>query len=64
MREVLERSFANGGVLNIKAAEADPDLDPLRGDAKFQGMLDSARKRLGLLRAGVGISDGEKQATS
>ena len=61
---LLERSFANGGVLNIKAAEADPDLDPLRGDAKFQGMLDSARKRLGLLRAGVGISDGEKQATS
>ncbi len=45
---LLERNFAHGGVLNIKAAESDPDLDPLREDRKFQAMLDRARKRLGM----------------
>ncbi len=45
---LLERNFANGGVLNVKAAEADPDLERLRDDRRFQAMLESARKRLGM----------------
>ena len=61
---LLERNFANGGVLNVKAAEADPDLDPLRDDQKFKGMLERARKRLGMVPAEAGVSAGEKQATS
>ena len=45
---LLERSFASWGVLNVKAAESDPDLEALRGDPKFQAMLERARKRLGM----------------
>lgn len=45
---LLERSFANGGVQYIKAAEADPDLAPLRDDLKFQEILERARQRLGM----------------
>ena len=45
---LLERNFANGGVLNVKAAEADPDLERLRDDRRFQAMLEGARKRLGM----------------
>jgi hypothetical protein len=61
---LLERNFVNGGVLNVKAAEADPDLDPLRDDPKFKVMLDRAKQRLGMVSPAVGLSVGEKQATS
>ena len=61
---LLERNFANGGVLNVKAAETDPDLDRLRDDHGFQAMLDCAKKRLGMVRTEVVVSTGEKQATS
>ena len=32
----------------IKHLEADPDLDPLRGDPRFKTMLASAKQRLGI----------------
>jgi adenylate cyclase len=61
---LLERTLANGGVLNVKAAEADPDLDTLRDEPKFLEMLDRARTRLGMLPAEVVPSGGEQQANS
>ncbi len=61
---LLERSLAKGSVLNVKAAEADPDLNSLRDEPNFRAMLDGARKRLGMLPAEVVPSDSGKQATS
>jgi adenylate cyclase len=34
------------GVTHIRHAEADPDLDPLRGDPRFEQMLSDAKQRL------------------
>jgi hypothetical protein len=61
---LLERNFAGGGVLNVKAAEADPDLNPLRDDPRFQAMLDGARRRLGMVPVEVATTAGSNQATS
>jgi adenylate cyclase len=32
----------------IKHLEADPDMEPIRGDPRFQAMLGAAKKRLGI----------------
>ena len=61
---LLERNFANSGVLNVKAAEADPDLKSLRDEPNFQAMLDRARTRLGMQPAEVVPSASGKQAAS
>lgn len=45
---LLERNFAEASGLQIKTAVTDPDLDPLRDDPRFQRMLATAQKRLGI----------------
>jgi adenylate cyclase len=50
--EVLEPYFLTTlGAAHIRHAEVDPDLDPLRGDPRFQQMLSNAKQRLGLSAA-------------
>ena len=34
--------------VHLLAAETDPDLDALRGDPAFEGLMERARKRFGL----------------
>jgi adenylate cyclase len=46
--ELLEHSFARAEGIQIKLAATDPDLDPLRDNARFQAMLAAAQKRLGI----------------
>ena len=47
--QVLEPYFRTTlGVTHIRHAEVDPDLDSLRGDARFKQMLGDARERLGI----------------
>jgi hypothetical protein len=35
----------------MRHVDADPDLDPMRGDPRFTEMLAAAKKRLGLAEA-------------
>jgi adenylate cyclase len=44
----LERSLVSAGVFHLGLIEADPDLDPLRGDPRFQAIIAEAKKRLGI----------------
>jgi adenylate cyclase len=44
----LERSLATAGAFHVNLVEADPDLDSLRGDPKFETIMTRARKRLGI----------------
>jgi hypothetical protein len=44
----LERYLGAIGGFQVNLVEADPDLDPLRGDPRFDAMLMRARKRLGI----------------
>ena len=44
--DLLGPYFAKAPQSWISHAEADPDLDPLRDDPRFQAMLDAARARL------------------
>ncbi len=44
----LERSLATAGAFHINLIEADPDLESLRDDPRFEAMLARARKRLGI----------------
>jgi len=46
--KLLEGNFQNVTGVQIKLAETDPDLDPLRDDPRFQKMLGDAKKRLGI----------------
>lgn len=47
----LERSLATAGAFHLGLVEADPDLDPLRDDPRFQQMLEAARERIGFTKA-------------
>ena len=46
--DMLEPALAKAGRNLISLAMADRNLDPLRDDPRFQGMLDDARVRVGL----------------
>ena len=50
---LLERNFADAGVLDVTAAQSDPDLDGLRDDPRFQDMIERAKQRLGIKAATV-----------
>jgi adenylate cyclase len=43
---LLEPAFLHGGNTLISLAEADRNLDPLRGDPRFQRMLETAKTRV------------------
>jgi adenylate cyclase len=43
--KLLERSLSRTLPIQIKLAEADPDLDSLRDDPRFQRMLGEAKQR-------------------
>lgn len=44
----LERSLVTAGAFHLGLIEADPDLDPLRDNPRFEAMLTQMRKRLGI----------------
>jgi adenylate cyclase len=47
--KLLARTFATAsGPQAVRAAQTDPDLDPLRDDPRFQKMMADAVKRLGI----------------
>jgi adenylate cyclase len=50
--ETLDRWFQSiTTTTRIRHAEADPDLDKIRDDARFKDMLGAAKKRLGIKEA-------------
>jgi adenylate cyclase len=53
--QLLEPALAKAGKTLISLAAADANLDPLRGDARFQKMLSQAKERVGLEAAAVAI---------
>jgi adenylate cyclase len=44
----LERSLATAGAFNLALLDADPDLDSLRDDPRFDAMVAAAKRRLGI----------------
>jgi adenylate cyclase len=48
---LLQSTMAIAGEFQVRIAETDPDLDPIRDKPKFQAMLAAARKRLGMEEA-------------
>jgi adenylate cyclase len=47
----LDRYLSAVGNFQLSLVEADPDLDPLREDPRFEAMLSKAKKRLGIVGA-------------
>jgi adenylate cyclase len=47
--DVLEPWFNFASKNRIKHLEADPDFSPLRGNQRFEGMIEDAKRRLGLI---------------
>jgi len=45
---LLDGVLAFSGLTQLKIAETDPDLDPLRDDPRFQKILKDAKRRLGI----------------
>jgi adenylate cyclase len=45
---LLQRNFSSITQYQLKVAESDPDLDPLRTDARFVNMVERAKSRLGV----------------
>jgi adenylate cyclase len=45
---LLDGALAFSGLTQLKIAETDPDLDPLRDDPRFQKILKDAKRRLGI----------------
>jgi adenylate cyclase len=52
----LERYLGAIGRFQVNMVEADPDLDPLRENPRFQAMLARAKKRLGIAHVAQSIS--------
>ena len=46
--KLLQRNFSSISKFHLAVAETDPDLDSLRGDARFVTMVARARARLGI----------------
>jgi adenylate cyclase len=47
--KLLARTLAaTSGPQQVRAAQTDPDLDPLREDPRFQKMMADAERRLGI----------------
>jgi adenylate cyclase len=46
--KMLETTIPMAGPLQVRVADTDPDLDSLRGDSRFQKMMERARKRVGI----------------
>jgi adenylate cyclase len=44
----LERSLATAGAFHLSLVEADPDLDSIRDDPRYEAMVGKAKKRLGI----------------
>lgn len=51
----LERSLVTAGAFHLGLIEADPDLDPLRDNPRFEAMLTQMRERLGIAEQAVPI---------
>jgi adenylate cyclase len=46
--KMLQGVLSLCGASQVRIAEADPDLDNIRSDARFDAVLSQARKRLGI----------------
>ena len=51
VNEMLGPYFANVSITQLNHCVIDPDLDAMRGDERFQAMIDGALERLGQTRA-------------
>jgi len=49
--EMLEPYFEKVSITQIQHCVIDPDIDPLRGDERFQSMLQGALDRVGATRS-------------
>jgi adenylate cyclase len=45
---LLQSTLSIAGEFQVRIAETDPDLDPIRDEPKFKAMLAAAKKRLGI----------------
>ena len=45
---LLERTLATASEYHVRIAMCDPDLDLIRGDSRFQKLVDQAKQRLGI----------------
>ena len=64
---LLEQTFAVAGESLIRAAGTDPDFDPIRGDPRFESLLERARTRHGLQEvtlSGEGDGSGESAGST
>jgi adenylate cyclase len=62
---LLERTLAMAGEMTVRAADSDPDLDPIRADPRFEKMLARAKARLGMEEATVVVAaDGSSSAAA
>jgi adenylate cyclase len=48
--KMLQSAISRAGEFQVRVAEADTDLDPIRDDPRFQQMLAEAKKRLGMMQ--------------
>ncbi|HEY6048157.1 MAG TPA: hypothetical protein VIV07_03825, partial [Sphingomicrobium sp.] len=52
--KMLESTLSAVGEYQVRIAENDPDFDGLRDDPRFDKLIQSARKRLGMAEAQAG----------
>jgi len=60
--DLLGPYFDEVSMTQLRHCAVDPDMDPVRGDARFQSMLDAALARLGATRDSL-PGEGRAQAT-